>query len=93
MIFLLLFQLGATLKPRCAPCGDFWNEYLIGNETMCAKETRVYFFLAKIEAHMHSLATFFTHSLAPGLQLEYPVKVPVTLIRFSVWGESVSQKE
>ena len=37
MFFLLLFQLGTALRP----CGTLWNEYMIGDEAMCMKDSRV----------------------------------------------------
>ena len=41
MFFLLLFQVAASLRPRCVSCGTNWKKYVIGDQAVCLKDTRV----------------------------------------------------
>ena len=41
MFFLLLFQVAASLRPQCTSCGTHWYKYMIGDQAVCLKDTRV----------------------------------------------------
>ena len=41
MFFLLLFQVAVSLRPGCVSCGTNWKKYVIGDQSVCLKDTRV----------------------------------------------------
>ena len=41
MFFLLLFQVAVSLRPGCVSCGTNWKKYVIGDQAVCLKDTRV----------------------------------------------------